>query len=135
MATVRIRGIWQLSVYAHRTEPTVTRRQVGTATLEVKTATRAKVTGQITFGGKQVLVEGRVVPGSPAIVTLREVGKGGQSVEGGLDAVLYIPPWWPTVDYSYDLIIGTMSVGTASALGVRKLESTLLEVSGIQPFE
>lgn len=124
-----------MSVYGHRVAPKPRRINLGSATLEIKIATRAKIAGQLTFRDQSIELEGRILPGSPAVVTLHEIGKGGKRVADGLQAILYIPPWQPTVDYSYDLIMGTMSVGQMTAFGVSNLKGTLLELAGIQPFE
>lgn len=135
MAAIRIRGNWQLTLshYAGDGKPSL--QALGESVLAVHNATRAGVQGEFWISRKVIPVRGRVKPGSPAVVTLHEVADGGEEVSDGLEAILYIPPWWPNVDYSYDFIFGTLVVGPASAAATKKLEGMLVSVSGVQPFE
>jgi len=103
--------------------------------LVVQKANRAGLTGEMHIDGKSVAVVGKVKPGSPAVVSIAEVDADGEPVSDGIEAMLYISPWWPTVKYKYDLIMGTMVVGTGSALIRKEFEHKIILVSGIQPFE
>lgn len=134
MAAIRIRGVWKLSLSTH-TEGLKAMLFDDDVRLVVQKANRAGLTGEVHIGGKSVAVVGKVKPGSPAVVSITEVNADGEPVPDGIEAMLYIPPWWPTVKYDYDLIMGTMVVGTASALIRMELEHKIILVSGIQPFE
>ena len=134
MAAIRLRGTWLLNLgrfdgKSHGITP------MADATLEVTSATRAGIEGKLKVSGRNVLLRGKVKPGNPAIVTLHEVDKSGESIEDGLEAVLYIPPWWPNIDYNYDFITGTMSIGLQSAASSKHEAGTLITVSGVQSFE
>ncbi|WP_157195746.1 hypothetical protein [Bradyrhizobium sp. YR681] len=107
---------------------------MGEAQLDIRKADRAGLSGEVRFGRKKIPVKGRVKPGSPAVVTLLETKADGEAVADGLEAILYIPPWWPTVDYEYDLVFGTMVVGNGSSYGKKELKSKLIAITGVQPF-
>src|SRR5262245_13846723 len=121
MAAIRIRGTWRLSLSIYEGARRLKQRMLGEAELDIRSATRAGLAGEFRSSGKCALVKGRVRPGNPAIVTLAEVSADGDAVEGGLEAILYIPPWWPNVDYTYDFITGTLVVGVSSAIGDKRL--------------
>ena len=135
MATARIRGKWLLSLSVHESVSPLTPRSIAQAELDVHTATRAGLSGELRIGQQAVPVKGRVKPGSPAVITLSEALGVGKSAGDGLQAILYIPPWWPNVDYSYDLISGTLVVGESSALQDKGLRRRIISVTGVQPFE
>jgi hypothetical protein len=135
MATARIRGNWMLSLNTYQGKSRLISRSLGRAELNVSTATRAGISGQLRIGKRTIPVNGRVKPGSPAIITLSETASSGRSPEVGLEAILYIPPWWPNIDYSYDLILGTMVVGGRSALVKKRIRRRIIAVTGIQPFK
>jgi hypothetical protein len=129
MAAIRIRGTWILTLGTHENKNTNKPRSLGAAQLKVLSANRAGLTGELEIAGQKMAIKGRVKPGSPAVVTFQEDG-----VADGLQAILYIPPWWPNVDYQYDFITGTLVVGEASALSSKDLRDCLVSVTGVQPF-
>jgi hypothetical protein len=133
MAAIRIRGTWRLTL-SHYEGDALGLELLGQAVLEVTSATRAGVEGELILSQKRVPVHGKVKPGSPAVVTLHEVSTSGGAVKDGLEAVLYIPPWWPNIDYSYDYITGTMTIGSHSMVATKKSSGFLISVSGVQPF-
>jgi hypothetical protein len=98
-------------------------------------ANRAGLEGELRFDKASVTVRGKVKPGSPAVVTLSESENDGKAVVDGLEAILYIPPWWPNIDYSYDFITGTLVIGTGSAIAGEKFGGDLIAVLGVQPFD
>jgi len=99
------------------------------AGLTVSTATRAGVVGQFQMNGKKAKVTGRVKPGSPSIVTLHEDG-----VRDGVEAILYIPPFFPTIDYKYDLIVVLLRVGDDSVLKNEEDRGKPLSVVGVKSW-
>ena len=135
MAAVRIRGIWYLSLTVHADDVKSLPLRAGDARLVVQKANRAGISGELHMGGETVPVVGKVKPGSPAVVTVFEANADGAIVPEGVEAMLYIPPWWPTVKYQHDLITGTMIIGSSSSVKSRELAHKIILVSGIQPFE
>jgi len=135
MAAIRIRGAWYLSLTVHADDVKSFPLQAGDARLVVQKANRAGISGELHIGGETVAIVGKVRPGSPAVVTIFEADSAGTIVRDGVEAMLYIPPWWPTVKYQHDLITGTMIIGTASSVKSQELAHKIILVSGIQPFE
>ena len=135
MATIRIRGTWELSLMIHQFAPSIKSSFAGEARLVVHSANRAGLNGELRIGSVGISIRGRVKPGSPAVVTFSEVSREGKPIDGGLEAILYIPPWWPTIDYQYDLITGTMTLGQGSSISEMSLKERLISVTGIKPFE
>ncbi|WP_156456892.1 hypothetical protein [Bradyrhizobium sp. CCH5-F6] len=134
MASVRIRGLWRISLTAHEGAKLKVTTAIDEAELEVFTATRSSLSGEFRVGNKKVPVKGRVKPGSPAVVTISEATASGGPVADGLEAIVYIPPWWPTVDYEHDLVFGTMVIGKGSSIRDKELRSRLIAIMGVQPF-
>ncbi|CAG2366158.1 MULTISPECIES: hypothetical protein [Burkholderia] len=135
MAAVRIRGTWYLSLSVHTDDIKSTPLRVGDAQLVVQTANRTGIGGELHIGGESLAVAGKIKPGSPAVVSITEAGADGLLVQDGVEAILYIPPWWPSVKYQHDLITGTMVVGASSSLRSPRLAHKIILVSGVQPFE
>lgn len=135
MGTIRIRGTWYLSLTVHADNVKAMPLRAGDARLDVQVANRAGIRGELHIGGDTVAVVGKLKPGSPAIVSVTEADANGVPVQDGVEAMLYIPPWWPTVEYQHDLIMGTMIIGTSSSVGSRELAHKIILVSGIQPIE
>ncbi|MFZ2029418.1 MAG: hypothetical protein WAU68_03840 [Vitreimonas sp.] len=107
---------------------------LGSAVLNITTATRAAVSGELKIGQRRAALRGKIKPGNPSVLTLTEVAARGHEVSDGLHAILYLPPWWPNVDYDYDLITGTLVIGEQSALAAKKLQTKLVTVTGAQSF-
>src|SRR4051812_41316435 len=131
MSTTRIAGEWQLYL------STVTASQSGLipepldpARLAVRIANRAGLEASIRFGGKDIEIRGRVKPGTPSVVTLEEVTPDGGAVEDGLEAILYVPPWRPNIDYDFDVVCGTLVVGEGSAISDKAVREKLVLVTG-----
>lgn len=135
MAVVRIRGRWTLNFSSYEGMPQPVVHALADGVLEISKATRTSLEGEIRIGGERAPVVGKLKPGSPAVVTLTEADEQGQPLDDGLEAMLYIPPWWPNIDYSYDYITGTMVIGHQSRMESKSLRSSLISVAGVQPFE
>lgn len=135
MATIRIRGTWQLTFSVYEGDRELRLRTLEQAELMVRRATRAVVEAELRAFGTTIPMRGRVRPGSPAIVTLSEHSRRGTLVKDGLEAIFYIPSWWPNVDYSYDFIVGTIVMGSHTSARKRNMERKLISVAGVQPFE
>jgi hypothetical protein len=71
------------------------------------------------IGYLALALKGHVKPGAPAVVTLSEVLHTIKKDADGLEAILYIPPWWPNLEYDYDLISGTLVVGGIPHFAIR----------------
>lgn len=134
MAAIRIRGTWFLSLTVHADDVKSMPLRAGEAKLEVHKANRASLGGELHIGGKVVPVVGKIKPGNPSVVSLTETDENGAVSYDAIEAMLYIPPWWPTVKYEYDLITGTMVIGNASVAKSKELTQKIILVSGVQPF-
>lgn len=133
MAAIRIRGTWQLTLSRYQ-KGALSLESNAESVLDVTSATRAGVEGELGLFHEKIPVRGKVKPGSPAVVTLQEISTSGEPVKDGLEAMLYIPPWWPNIDYSYDFITGTIVVGPGSMVATKNTIGSLILVSGVQPF-
>ena len=134
MAAVRIRGEWLLTLTTHEPGSEPPLKHVSDARLEVTSANRAGVSALFHLGSDQIPMQGRLKPGNPSIVTLQEFSAKGDAVEEGVEAIFYIPAWWPNVDYQYDVITGTMTSGRGSGLKKSLFPGKLIMVTGVQPF-
>lgn len=136
MAAIRIRGTWKLTLTAYNSAEDLAPTQLGIAELEIRSANRAGLTGVLKIEHSSIAVGGRVKPGSPAIVTIYETSDDGGELENGTEIILYIPPWWPQIDYKYDYIMGTMVIAQSTALDCDKSRvGKLISISGILPFD
>ncbi|WP_061023170.1 hypothetical protein [Bradyrhizobium sp. CCH5-F6] len=116
MSSVRIRGKWALSLLEQRPAPIEGATPIGlTGGLNIIHADRARVHGVIRLGKEETEVAGRVKPGNPGIVVLTEC-KDNQLLKDGLELLLYIPPFWPTIDYTFDAVIGIMTISANSMI-------------------
>src|SRR5262245_47659451 len=105
MSAIRIRGEWTLSLFEQGLELT----QAGLpAILIIDHADRARVHGRIKIGRDETEVFGRVKPGSPGVAVLTETS-GSKVVSDGLEVILYIPPFWPNIDYKFDTLVGILT--------------------------
>ena len=132
MSTIRIRGDWTLTF----AEPGLLLSGIGAVPsklgkLTVSAADRTRVRGRITIGKSSVDVSGRIKPGSPGIVVLGE-DNCEDAIEGGLEAILYIPPFWPTIDYKYDMLIGLLTISRGSRIRGTELKGRPFSVSGVK---
>jgi hypothetical protein len=134
VSAIRIRGTWTLALVTHDIKRRVKARSLGSAQLKVRSANRSGLDGELDLAGQTIAVKGRVKPGSPAVITLQEVSQG-EAVADGLQAIFYMPPWWPNVDYDYDLISGTLVVGEDSVIADKDLRGCLVSVTGVLPFD
>ena len=133
MAVVRIRGIWRLTLARYEVAGS-SLKSLGEASLQVTSASRAGIEGELSLSRARIPVGGNVKPGAPAVVTLQELSEDGSKVPDGLEALLYIPPWLPSVDYSYDYITGIVLIGSGSAATSQNFGDSPVLVSGVQPF-
>lgn len=132
MAATRIKGEWILTMVVYEGESAVP-KIIGNAVLNVLTATRMEVKGELQWEGKTVPVAGRIKPGNPAILTLDEVALSDDPIQG-VSAVLYILPWMPNVEYSFDYITGMLAAGPETKLVCKDLHLQFVAVTGIQRF-
>jgi len=134
MAAIRIRGSWYLSLTIHADDFKSLPLRVDDSKLVVLSASRAGISGELHIGGLVVPLIGKIKPGNPSVVSLNEADANGGLSQGGIEALLYIPPWWPNVKYDYDLLTGTMVIGSSSAAKTKELQNKIILVSGVQPF-
>lgn len=134
MAAIRIRGTWYLSMTIHADDVKCMPLRAGEAKLIIQKASRTGIAGELQIGDSTIPMVGKVKPGNPSVVSLNEADANGGLAPGGIEAMLYIPPWWPTVKYDYDLITGTMIIGNSSLAKAKELSQKVILVSGVQPF-
>jgi hypothetical protein len=134
MAAIRIRGTWYLSMTIRADDVKSMPLRAGEAKLVVQKANRTAISGDLHIGDAVVPMVGKVKPGNPSVVSINEADTQGVVTSGGIEAMLYIPPWWPSVKYDYDLITGTMIIGSASTAKSKELAQKVILVSGVQPF-
>jgi len=134
MAAIRIRGTWYMSMTIHADDVKSMPLRAGEAKLVVQKANRTAIAGELHIGDEVVPMVGKVKPGNPSVVSLNEADAKGELTAGGIEAMLYIPPWWPTVKYEYDLITGTMIIGSTSIAKSKELAQKVILVSGVKPF-
>lgn len=136
MSTTRIAGRWKLylsTIGAGEHGPHLDR--ASDAELDVTVANRAGIEATLSFAGAAVPVRGRVKPGTPSVVTLEECGGDGAPLDDGFEAILYVPPWRPNIDYDVDIVCGTAVIGGGSKLGGQAVRSRVLAVTGLQAAE
>jgi hypothetical protein len=136
MSTTRLAGNWRL--YFASVETAAEGLSVSAPTsadLAVEVANRAGVEARVTLAGSEIRVRGRIRPGTPSVITLDEVGSNDEPVDNGFEAILYVPPWRPNIDYDYDILCGTAVIGAASAIGGESLRDRVLTVTGLQAIE
>ncbi|BBR20042.1 TPA: hypothetical protein I9Y23_000135 [Kluyvera ascorbata] len=134
MAAIRITGTWELSFSIHDSDIKQLPFDITMAKFVVQKANRTGVSGEMHLGKEKVNISGRLKPGVPSVVTISEIDVNGVIVNDGLEAMLYIPPWWPTVNYEYDIIVGTMIIGPLSYFKINEFNQRVILVSGIQKF-
>ena len=133
MSTTRIAGRWKLylsTIDDGEHGPHLER--ASDAMLDVTVANRAGIEATLSLGGAAVPVRGRVKPGTPSVVTLEECGADGAVLDDGFEAILYVPPWRPNIDYDFDIVCGTAVIGARSALGGEGARGRVLAVTGLQ---
>ena len=136
MSTTRIAGEWKLYLSTITSAPGAPSLDAPSDyTLHVLVANRAGVEARLFFAGKEIVVKGRVKPGTPSVVTFDECGADGNPVDDGFEAILYVPPWRPNIDYDFDILCGTAVIGENSALGDDRTRSRVLAVTGLQADE
>jgi hypothetical protein len=133
MSSVRIRGLWRLTILEQSLEKTHV-FAANQAVLLVRTADRSRLSGVVEIGSEKVEVKGRVRPGNPGIVSLAETDKAGDPLPDGLEAIIYIPPFWPTIPYAFDMIVGTLLISDGSAIKSAELLNKPLSILGVKPL-
>jgi hypothetical protein len=132
MAIVRIRGEWMLTLLERGLVPIQKAAPpMHAARLSVISADRSRLKGEIEIGDEAVNVAGRVKPGNPGIVTLTETRRD-EAVENGLEAILYIPPFWPMIDYKYDILVGTLTISAGSGVKNAAVHGKPFCVNGVK---
>jgi hypothetical protein len=134
MAAIRIQGTWYLSLTSNHGDGKNKFEPVADARLEVDSANRSGISGSFLIGRASVPFRGRVKPGSPSVVTLMECTAEGEQVADGLEAMLFIAPWWPGIEQEQDLLSGTLVAGKHSTIGKKLPLGRVLGVMGMQPF-
>lgn len=132
MAVVRIRGEWTISLIEQNlalTHGTTPADQ--TAHLTVSHADRSRLHGQIQIGKELAEVVGRVKAGNPGVVVLTET-KNGELLQDGLEAILYIPPFWPSIDYDFDMLVGILTIATSSMIKNKTIQGKPFALSGVK---
>ncbi|QNE07149.1 hypothetical protein [Croceicoccus marinus] len=136
MSTTRLTGEWQL--YFAGIEPGPEKLAPipsFSATLAVAAANRAGIEAKLKLAGEEVLVKGRIRPGTPSVISLDECDNDGKQVDDGVEAILYVPPWRPNIDYDFDILCGTAVIGANSGLTASDNRERVLTVTGLQAFE
>lgn len=134
MSNLRIRGEWMITLVEQGLVLTTAAPPPRyDARLIINNAGRNKFTGQIELGGKIVEVAGRVKPGSPGIVSLTETELSEPKVDG-VEALLYVPPFWPTIDYKYDMLVGILTISPRSCLQSNELHGKPFAVAGVKSW-
>jgi hypothetical protein len=78
-------------------------------------------------------VVGRVKPGNPGIVILNEC-KGTELLKDGLELLLYIPPFWPSIDYTFDAVVGIMTISAKSMIRNESLHGKPFSLTGVKAW-
>ena len=68
---------------------------------------------------------GRVKPGNPGIV----VNFSRMALN-----LLYIPPFWPTIDYTFDAVVGIMTISANSMVRNESLRGTPFSLTGTKAW-
>ncbi|MFZ2029420.1 MAG: hypothetical protein WAU68_03850 [Vitreimonas sp.] len=129
-----MKGTWALSLSGHQTKPSFRLSAIADATLTVASTTRTNWEGTLKIGKEKAKVRGRLRPGSPTVITLDEVNGSGEAISDGIGAILYAAPRWPNVDYTEDLVYGTLVVGGNSAFSDSSLCGRLISIAGSKPY-
>ncbi|WP_432768737.1 MAG: hypothetical protein HEQ22_15450 [Sphingopyxis sp.] len=80
-------------------------------------------------------MKGSTRPGTPSVITFDECDADGNPIDDGFEAILYVPPWRPNIDYDFDILCGTAVIGEKSVLGDDSTRSRVLAVTGLQTAE
>ena len=136
MSTTRIAGEWKLYLSTiDSASGTPNLDTPADSTLIVLVANRAGIEARLLFGDKEIVVKGRIKPGTPSVITFDECNAEGNPVDDGFEAILYVPPWRPNIDYDFDILCGTAVIGENSVLGDDGTRSRVLSVTGLQTAE